>query len=199
MNNNYDDIINLPHYVSKKRPQMSIEARSAQFAPFAALTGYEDAVKETARLTDRRIEIDEGLKQVLNSKLQYAIENSSINPIIEITYFLPDDRKKGGKYVEKGATCVDDSGVFGGECVVEIEPANIDLNVDGYQYVRYTATDFFGNEVNAVRKVLVETKGEESNKLTTWIGIGLGVAILSSFLLLVAWQNKEKQKNQSVL
>lgn len=101
MKSNYDDIINYPRWNPKKHPRMSMESRNAQFAPFAALTGYEDAVKETARLTDRRIEIDEGLKQVLNSKLQYAIENSSISPIIEITYFLPDDRKKGGKYVEK--------------------------------------------------------------------------------------------------
>ena len=93
MKNNYDDIINTPRWNPKKHPRMSMESRNAQFAPFAALTGYEDAVKETARLTDRRIEIDEGLKQVLNNKLQYAIENSSINPIVEITYFLPDDRK----------------------------------------------------------------------------------------------------------
>lgn len=101
MKNNYDDIINTPHWNPKKHPRMSMESRNAQFAPFAALTGYEDAVKETARLTDRRIEIDEGLKQVLNNKLQYALENSNINPIIEITYFLPDCKKKGGKYVEK--------------------------------------------------------------------------------------------------
>ena len=59
----YDDIINLPHHVSKKHPRMSLEARSAQFAPFAALTGYDSAIKETARMTDKRIEIDEGLKR----------------------------------------------------------------------------------------------------------------------------------------
>ena len=74
MNKNYDDIINLTRWNPKKHPRMSMEARSAQFAPFAALTGYEDAVKETARLTDRRIEIDEGLKEVINNKLQYALE-----------------------------------------------------------------------------------------------------------------------------
>lgn len=101
MKNNYDDIINTPRWNPKKHTRMSMESRNAQFAPFAALTGYEDAVKETARLTDRRIEIDDGLKQVLNNKLQYALENSNINPIIEITYFLPDSKKKGGKYVEK--------------------------------------------------------------------------------------------------
>ena len=68
MNKNYDDIINLPNHISLKHPRMSIGARSAQFAPFAALTGYEDAVKETERLTDKRIEIDDNLKQILNNK-----------------------------------------------------------------------------------------------------------------------------------
>lgn len=101
MNKNYDDIINIPHWNPKGHPRMSIEARSAQFAPFAALTGYEGAIKETARLTDRRIEIDDGLKQELNSKLQYALENSEKNPVVVITYFLPDDKKNGGKYVDK--------------------------------------------------------------------------------------------------
>lgn len=101
MNKNYDDIINLPHFESKKHPRMSLEARSAQFAPFAALTGYEDAVKETARLTDKKIEIDDGLKQILNNKLQYVLENNDINPEVTFTYFISDKRKSGGKYVEK--------------------------------------------------------------------------------------------------
>lgn len=101
MNKNYDDIINLPHYVSKKHPQMSIEARSAQFAPFSALTGYDDAIKETARLTDERIEIDEGLKIVLNNKLQFILEKIKYKPEIKFTYFVYDEKKAGGKYVEK--------------------------------------------------------------------------------------------------
>ena len=101
MNNNYDDIINLPHYVSKKRPQMSIEQRSAQFAPFAALTGYDEAVKETARRTDRRIELEEGKKEMLNNKLLYILENIEANPEITFTYFLPDNKKSGGKYIDK--------------------------------------------------------------------------------------------------
>lgn len=101
MKNNYDDIINFPRWNPMTHPRMSIESRSAQFAPFAALTGYDDAVKETARLTDRKIEIDEGLKQVLNKKLQYILENSDKNPVVEITYFLPDDKKNGGRYVNK--------------------------------------------------------------------------------------------------
>lgn len=101
MNKNYDDIINLPHHVSKKRPQMSIEQRSAQFAPFAALTGYDEAVKETARRTDKRIELDDGQKEILNNKLLYILENIDIKPEISFTYFVPDKRKSGGKYIEK--------------------------------------------------------------------------------------------------
>lgn len=101
MDKNYDDIINLPHYISKKHPQMSIEARSAQFAPFSALTGYDDAIKETARITDKRIEIDEGLKFILNNKLQYILDNIKFNPEITFTYFIYDNKKTGGKYIEK--------------------------------------------------------------------------------------------------
>ena len=67
---NYEDIINLPHYTSKKYPRMSLEARSAQFAPFAALTGYDEVLIETARLTNERIEIDETIKVIIDLKLQ---------------------------------------------------------------------------------------------------------------------------------
>ena len=101
MDKDYDDIINLPHYISKKHPQMSIEARSAQFAPFSALTGYDEAIKETARLTDKRIEIDDGLKIILNNKLQYVLEKIKLKPEIIFTYFVYEDKKIGGKYVEK--------------------------------------------------------------------------------------------------
>ena len=98
---NYDDIINLPHHVSKKQPQMRNMSRSAQFAPFAALTGYDEAVKETARLTDKRLEIDDGLKNILNNKLQYILENKALQPEITFTYFVYDSKKSGGKYIEK--------------------------------------------------------------------------------------------------
>ena len=98
---NYEDIINLPHHVSLKHPQMSMEARAAQFAPFAALTGYDDAIKETARLTDKRIEIDDGLKVVLNNKLQIIQENIKNNPEVTFTYFIYDKKKTGGKYITK--------------------------------------------------------------------------------------------------
>ena len=94
---NYDDIINLKRPISK-HPKMSLYQRSAQFAPFAALTGYEGQVKETARLTDRRIELDEEMKLILDLKIQVIKEMLSDNPEVEITYFIPDTKKDGGKY-----------------------------------------------------------------------------------------------------
>ena len=102
MNNNtnkYDYIINLPRHISKKQPQMTIESRAAQFAPFAALTGHADAIRETARLTDERIELDEEIKKIIDIKLQIIQEQISLNPKITITYFVPDKRKSGGEYI----------------------------------------------------------------------------------------------------
>ena len=94
---NYSDIINLSRPVSK-RPRMSLEQRSAQFAPFAALTGYEGQVKETARLTNKKIEINEELKEILNKKIQLIQKKIKEQPQIEITYFIPDLKKEGGRY-----------------------------------------------------------------------------------------------------
>ena len=95
--NDYSDIINLSRPVSK-RPRMSLEQRSAQFAPFAALIGYEGQVKETARLTDKRIELNEELKEILDLKIQLIQEKIKKQPDVTITYFIPDDKKQGGKY-----------------------------------------------------------------------------------------------------
>lgn len=95
----YDDIINLPHYVSTKHPRLSMEQRAAQFAPFAALTGYENAVKETARLTEDRIELDEEEKAIIDSRLRDIQNKLQSNPKVTITYFIPDSKKSGGKYV----------------------------------------------------------------------------------------------------
>lgn len=78
---------------------MSIYNRAAQFSPFAALTGYDEAVKETARLTKDRIELDEYQILVINDKLNFAIEQKTLNPILSITYFKPDEKKKGGEYL----------------------------------------------------------------------------------------------------
>ena len=94
----YDDIINLPHYTSSKRPRMAMIDRAAQFSPFAALTGYDAAVKETARLTEDWVELDEYQKSALNDRLQILQERLSNTPVISITYFVPDERKSGGAY-----------------------------------------------------------------------------------------------------
>ena len=99
MNSKYNDIINLPHHISNKHPQMTLEARAAQFAPFAALTGYEDVIEETARLTNRRIEINEEMKAILDEKLLLIKEQIYTKPNINVTYFVPDSKKDGGKYV----------------------------------------------------------------------------------------------------
>jgi hypothetical protein len=99
MNNRYDEIINLPHHVSKTRPQMSMSDRAAQFAPFAALTGYDSAIKETGRLTDEKIDLDEEALTDLNMRYQLLVDALDEEPEVEITYFKPDERKSGGEYV----------------------------------------------------------------------------------------------------
>ena len=96
----YDDIINLSHHVSSRHPQMPMMNRAAQFSPFAALTGYEDAVRETARLTDEKIELDEYEKEELDRKIQWLGSHLDEHIPVSITYFQPDDRKAGGTYEE---------------------------------------------------------------------------------------------------
>lgn len=98
--NKYRDIINLPHHVSKKHPRMSMIERAAQFAPFAALTGYEDDIEETGRYVCFKKEINEEQKKMLDNKLQIIKENINEKPKILCTYFVPDLYKEGGKYEE---------------------------------------------------------------------------------------------------
>lgn len=95
----YEDIIDLPHHVSRTRTPMSLHDRAAQFAPFAALTGYEDAIRETARLTDSRATLDECEKQLLNDRLCLLAEQLEAAGSVSITYFRPDTRKTGGAYL----------------------------------------------------------------------------------------------------
>ncbi len=97
----YDDIIHLPHHVSASRPPMPVQDRAAQFAPFAALTGHSAAIKETARLTEERMELDESCMMVLDGKLQIIKEQLASRPVIAVTYFKPDTKKEGGAYVIK--------------------------------------------------------------------------------------------------
>ena len=100
----YDDIIHLPHYVSEKQPQLSLQTRAAQFSPFAALTGYGEQVEEAARRTDRRILLDEDEKAELDRRLRLVQQHLEERPEVTITYFVPDERKAGGVYrVTQGA------------------------------------------------------------------------------------------------
>ncbi len=95
----YDDIIHLPHHVSNTRAHMPMLDRAAQFMPFRALTGYEDAVHETARHTDEKIELTEDEKTVLDVKLQRLADDLANQPLVTLTWFQPDKRKAGGAYV----------------------------------------------------------------------------------------------------
>ncbi|MBR1513781.1 MAG: hypothetical protein IJ622_05765 [Bacteroidales bacterium] len=112
MTDNYDDIINLPHHVSKSHAQMSMMNRAAQFAPFAALTGHSAAIEETARLTDEQQELAEEDSDALNQKMAYLREVINEHPTITITYFEPDKKKAGGKYksIEGQLQNIDDYG-----------------------------------------------------------------------------------------
>ena len=94
----YSDIIHLPHPEPKNHPRMSMQNRAAQFAPFAALTGYEDVIQETGRLTDGFIELDEDDKERLNLKVADLMARIEEHPSVTITYFIPDSRKAGGSY-----------------------------------------------------------------------------------------------------
>ena len=114
-NRNYDDIINLPRPVSKKHTPMSRIARAGQFAPFAALTGHDAAIKETARLTDKKLILTEDEQRELNERLQILTENAKEKPLISVNYFIPDENKAGGRYdvytgnirkVDDGEFCV---------------------------------------------------------------------------------------------
>lgn len=97
--NNYEDILHLPHHVSPTRAKMSMIERAAQFAPFAALTGYDAAIQETARLTNRRAELDESEKYALDRKLYQLLTCLPLRPVVRVRHFVEDTRKEGGEYV----------------------------------------------------------------------------------------------------
>lgn len=98
--NNYEDIINLERPKSN-HSHLNIESRAAQFAPFAALVGYDSAIKETARITDKKIEIDDELKEIISKKLNYLNDHIKDNNKVIITYFIKDEKKSGGNYTHK--------------------------------------------------------------------------------------------------
>lgn len=99
MSGPYDDIIHLSHPTSKNRPRMSIHDRAAQFSPFAALSGHAAAIAETARLTDRKLELDEDTRAELDRRQAILLEHISERPEITVTWFRPDERKEGGAYI----------------------------------------------------------------------------------------------------
>lgn len=111
LNGKYDDIIDLPHRISPHRKRMSARDRAAQFAPFSALTGYDAHIAEAARLTDDRPQPDEYILAQLDMKLKYLLERANEPPKVTLTYFKPDERKSGGRYItsECRITRIDES------------------------------------------------------------------------------------------
>lgn len=139
MKQKYMHILNLSHPTSSQHPRMSASDRAAQFSPFAALTGYDGAVRETARLTDRRIELSEEEKERLNKKLEMIQANISHDEIIEFTYFVPDKKKNGGSYVSSsGKVKRLDSNqglvVLTDHTVIELEQI---LSIEGKLFAKY--------------------------------------------------------------
>jgi len=95
----YEDIVNLPRPISRKHPQPTMSERAARFAPFAAITDYEEMVLEEARVTEERVALDENALTLLNKKLNVLQEFSDRTPVIKVTYFEPDKKKSGGSYM----------------------------------------------------------------------------------------------------
>lgn len=95
----YADIINLPHHELTNRQRMPVINRAASFSPFAALTGYDEHIREAGRITDEKIELDDERKEKISKKLNYTMEFAEEDTEITITYFLPDNKKSGGAYV----------------------------------------------------------------------------------------------------
>lgn len=100
-NGSYEDMIGLEHHQSKTHPHMSIHDRAAQFAPFSALTGHGAAIAETARLTEHEIELDEYVMEEIDENLRWLVQNLESKPQVTITYFVPDEKKEGGAFVQK--------------------------------------------------------------------------------------------------
>lgn len=96
----YQEIIGLPHHTSLNHPRMSMMSRAAQFSPFAALTGYDDVIGETSRLTVQRVELDEEARKELDTRFRHILSELPDNPEVRLTYFKKDSRKSGGRYID---------------------------------------------------------------------------------------------------
>lgn len=107
MNDNYEDIMALPHYEPKNHPRMSMANRAAQFAPFAAMTGHDEAIREAARLTDEQVQLSDEDNDELNRKMMLLREMLGEKPVVVITYFQPDSKKSGGTYMTAEAPLKD--------------------------------------------------------------------------------------------
>ena len=94
----YEDIINHAHHISTAHKQMTMYNRAAQFSPFAALTGYDDDVKEAGRIVGKEKLLGEDQIEKLNSTIAWLKEHSKEKPLVKVTYFVPDKRKSGGEY-----------------------------------------------------------------------------------------------------
>ena len=135
-----------------------------------------------------------------DEEISNVITLDTTGPAISLTdgeyMFIP----LGKTYSEPGYICEDDSGFsFTDKCEVTVEDKQVDMNFSGYQYIKYTATDFLGNETNVLRKIMVEVEKEEEGIDLYWYFAGLGLFALSGFVIIKVIKNKEKQKNQSVL
>lgn len=136
----YEDIVNLPPHISQKHPQPTMMERAARFAPFAAITGYEDMVLEEARVTEERIDLDEGTKAELNEKLNVILEFLDRQPEVRFTYFEPDKRKSGGTYISVTGVvkCID--GQEHTVLLADGKKINIHdiYNIEGELFYKYT-------------------------------------------------------------
>ena len=139
MTGKYDDIIHMSRHVSSTRKGMSIHDRAAQFSPFAALTGYEDALEETARVTGKRIEMDDHEKCRMDLRYRHLMQHISQSPEVIVTYFLPDMCKLGGSYVtisghlkniRAGFMFLTDGTVIDMQDVICLESALLDNEMD---------------------------------------------------------------------
>ena len=138
--NPYEEIINLPHHTSVKHPMLGKDSYAAQFSPFAALVGYEDVIDETARLTVPKRELDESEKAELDRKVGSLISRLGERPVVRIEYFVPDERKDGGKYATKSGA------------IVKITPVRKTLTLDDGTVIRFEnvadiSGDLFDGEI----------------------------------------------------
>jgi len=133
----YRDIINLPHHISKKRPQMDMEHRAMQFSPYAALTGFGDVINETARLTDGEASLDENAAEYVNRALNMLAQTVNTRPRAEITYFQPDAKKDGGKYVTINGN-VKKVDMYARKLIME---DGKEINIDSILYIQSDSQD----------------------------------------------------------